>query len=144
MSRLIALLAVLLFFAGCSRPVTRTSEVVAVQATKLPLDPADPAWTNAPEHLAKLMPQDLVEPRLMHASTPEVLVRSLTNGVDIAFRLEWADAAVNDLPGPGRFLDACAIQIPRKIEPNAPDPQMGQTARTVEVTNLASGLAGVR
>jgi hypothetical protein len=133
--RLLApILLVLALFAGsCGRGVERTNEVVAVRAEKIPLDPADPAWNNAPEHAAKLLVQDLVDPRLMKPSTPEVLARALTNGADIAFRLSWTDAVRNDLPGPGRFLDACAIQIPAKIEPDLPDPQMGQSGKPVEI-----------
>src|SRR4026208_2394360 len=89
-----------LFLAGCRPSAVRTLEVVAARADKLSLDPNDPTWNGAPEHAAKLLPQDLVEPRLLKASTPELLVRSLTNGVDIGFRLEWPDATLDDLPGP--------------------------------------------
>ena len=127
------LVALALFAGSCGRGVERTNEVVAVRVETIPLDPADPAWNNAPEHTAKLLVQDLVDPRLMKPSAPEVLVRALTNSADIAFRLSWTDPAQNDLPGPGRFLDACAIQIPAKIEPDLPDPQMGQSGKPVEI-----------
>lgn len=119
--------------AGCHRAPVRTSEVVTVPASKVPVSPADAAWDSAPEHLAKLQLQDLVDPRLLKPSTAEVRVRSLNNGTDVAFRLEWMDATVNDLPGPARYLDGCAIQIPEKIEPNPPDPQMGQAGHPVEI-----------
>ena len=128
------LIAASLFLGACGRTAPRTNEVVAVSAQKLPLEPEDPAWKQVPEYAAKLLPQDLVEPRLMKPSTPEVLVRSLTNGAEIAFRLEWTDTAQNDLPGPSRFLDGCAIQLPAKIEADLPDPQMGQAGKPVEVT----------
>ncbi len=128
------LIALLLSCAACTRAPQRTNEVVAISTQKLALDPQDPVWQQAPEYAAKLLPQDLVEPRLLKPSTPEVLVRALTNGSEIAFRLEWADAAQNDLPGPARFLDACAVQLPVKIEPELPDPQMGQSGKPVEIT----------
>jgi len=128
------LIAAPLFFGACGRNIPYTNEVVAIPAQKLPLEPADSAWQQAPEYAAKLLPQDLVEPRLMKPSTPEVLVRSLTNGTEIAFRLEWADAARNDLPGPSQFLDACAVQVPAKMETDLPDPQMGQSGKPVEIT----------
>jgi hypothetical protein len=70
----------------------------------------------------------------MTPSTPELLVRSLTDGSRIAFRLEWPDADQSDTPGPSRMVDACAVQIPEKIEKNPPDPQMGQSGKTVQVT----------
>lgn len=121
--------------AGACRPAPGTvPEVIAVRAATLPDDPADPAWAGAPEHVAPLLLQDLVEPRLMKASTPEVRVRALTNGTQIAFRLEWADAGADDLPGAGRFPDGCAIQLPQKTDVTAPDPQMGQTGRGVQIT----------
>lgn len=123
----------LLGASGCRRATVTTTEVVAVPAKTLSLDPADSAWEDAPEHVAKLLLQDLVEPRLMDASTPEVRVRALTSEGEAAFRLQWPDATTNDLPGPARFIDACAVQVPVKIEPNVPAPQMGETGKSVEI-----------
>jgi hypothetical protein len=119
---------------ACRPAPVATPEVVAVRAAALPDRPNDAAWQAAPEHLAKLLLQDLVEPRLMTASTPEVRVRALTNGSEIAFRVEWPDADVNDLPGAGRFADGCAVQVPQKLEVAAPDPQMGQVGRGVQIS----------
>ena len=124
----------LLFAAACRGPAPRTLEVVAVPAAAIPADPGDRAWQDAPEYAAKLLPQDLVEPRLMKPSTAEVLVRAVTSGDQIAFRLQWADPAQDDLPGASQFLDACAIQIPTKIEPDLPDPQMGTPGKPVEIS----------
>ncbi|MCW5970404.1 MAG: hypothetical protein KIT57_18025 [Blastocatellales bacterium] len=119
--------------AGCRSAVQITAEVVAVPAAGIPERPDDSAWNSAPEHAAKLLLQDLVEPRLMQASTAEVRVRAITSGQEIAFRLEWMDATKNDLPGPAHFMDACAVQIPVVIDANAPDPQMGQQGKPVEI-----------
>ncbi len=118
---------------GCRTVAPTASEVVAVKLAKLPASPTDPAWNSAPEYTAKLLLQDLVDPRLMKASTQEVRVRAASNGPEVAFRLSWADPIVDDLPGPGRFLDGCAIQIPRVLEANPPDPQMGQAGKTVDI-----------
>jgi hypothetical protein len=126
--------AVTLAAAGaCRRPPTPTLEVVAIRTPALPADPLDRAWEAAPEHVARLLLQDLVEPRLMTPSTPEVRVRALANGGEIALRLQWADAAADDRPGPGQFPDACAVQFPQRAQPDLPDPQMGQAGRVVEV-----------
>jgi DMSO reductase family type II enzyme heme b subunit len=124
----------LLGVAGCKKTPPPVNEVVAVSSARLPLDPNDSAWEGAPEHVAKLIPQDLVEPRLMKPSTPEVGVRALANGSEIAFRLHWVDPVKNDLPGAGRFIDACAVQLPKNAEKEPPDPQMGETQRPVEIT----------
>jgi hypothetical protein len=127
-------LALLVSFPACRRPPRPVNEVVAISSTEVPLDPAAKAWDRAPEHTARLLLQDLVEPRLLTPSTPEVKVRALTSGATLAFRLEWADPSASDLPGPGRFVDACAVQIPQSVGPEPPDPQMGNAGRPVEVT----------
>jgi DMSO reductase family type II enzyme heme b subunit len=136
LSRLLLVLALfgLLAVSGCRKAVATTTEVVAVPSQALPAAPNDAAWDSAPEHPAKLLLQDLVEPRLMKASTAEVRVRAITNGTEVAFRLEWEDKTQNDLPGPARFMDACAVQVPTMLEANVPDPQMGGQGKTVEVT----------
>ncbi len=118
---------------GCRRATVLTPEVVAVTAKQLPTDPGDPAWDKVSEHVAKLVLQDLVEPRLMEASTPEVHVRAITDGTEVAFRLQWADPTINDAPGPMHFLDACAVQVPSKVEANVPAPQMGEAGKPVEI-----------
>jgi len=129
-----SILVVVLFAAACSKAPKTVTEVVAVTSAKLPALPTDSAWDNAPEHVAKMVPQDLVDPRLMTPSTPEVKVRSVTNGSEIAFRLEWTDTSKSDMPGPAKMIDACAIQIPEKIEKDLPEPQMGQEGKLVQVT----------
>ena len=119
---------------GCRpAPPPPVNEVVALGADSLPLDPGDAAWQQKPEYLAELVPQDLVEPRLLTPSTLEIRVRALTSGGEIALRLEWVDATVDDTPGPGAFLDGVAIQIPRRLETSPPDPQMGQEGRPVDI-----------
>ncbi len=127
-------LALLVSVPGGRRPPRTVNEVAAVTAAEVPLDPAAKAWDRAPEHVARLLLQDLVEPRLLTPSTPEVRVRALTNGASVAFRLQWLDPSPSDLPGPGRFVDACAVQIPQAVSPEPPDPQMGAAGRRVEIT----------
>lgn len=131
--RRISVVVLLAFAVACRRAAPTATEVVAAHAAKVPISPTDSAWSSAPEHTARLLLQDLVDPRLMKPSTAEVHVRALTSGSEIAFRLSWADPVVNDTPGPGRFLDGCAVQIPKTREPNPPDPQMGQSAKPVEI-----------
>ena len=118
---------------SCRRAPAPVPEVVAIPAAALPDGPADEAWRDAPEHVAALLPQDLVDPRLMAPTTPEVRIRALASRSEIAFRLEWPDGTADDLPGAGRFPDACAVQLPQTADTNAPDPQMGQQGRPVEI-----------
>jgi DMSO reductase family type II enzyme heme b subunit len=119
---------------ACSTAPAPVNEVVAMRVAALPAGPDDAAWNQAPEHAAKMIPQDLVEPRLLKPSTAEVRVRALTSGTTVAFRLEWTDDTKSDRPGPAQMVDACAVQIPRKFDPQPPAPQMGEAGKVVEVT----------
>lgn len=119
---------------ACRSAPAPVADVVALPVAMLPDDPGDFAWNSAPEHVAKLLLQDLVEPRLQAASTPEVRVRALTTGGELALRLAWPDASLDDLPGAGRFPDGCAVQVPQKPSATAPDPQMGMTGNGVAIT----------
>jgi ethylbenzene dehydrogenase len=132
----IAAVAVLVFVAACKGGPAQapSAEVVVVRSAPLPSDPSDAAWGNAPAYTAALVLQDMVEPRLLEPSTDKVQVRALTDGKSIAFRLEWADPTVDDLPGLGRFSDACAVQLPVSTQADVPAPQMGETQRPVEIT----------
>jgi DMSO reductase family type II enzyme heme b subunit len=120
---------------GCRQPVSPPlTNVVVKSATSLPADPTDATWNSAPQYVAKLILQDLVEPRLLTPSTSEVRVRALSDGNSLALRLEWDDASPNDMPTPGKFPDACAIQLPTTTEPTVPAPQMGEVGRPVEIS----------
>lgn len=122
--------------AACAKkPNLSPGEVKAVRAASLAAAPGDPAWSSLPVHVAPLVPQDMVEPRLLKATTPEVRVRAMHDGTNVAFLLEWADATKNDMPGPARFTDACAVQFPATPPArDLPAPQMGEKGRGVEIT----------
>jgi len=128
------ILLCLLCMAACSRAPRTANEVIAIPVRGLPVSPADPAWEDAPELAAAMIPQDLVEPRLLEPSTLSVRVRAASDGAAMALRLEWDDPNKDDVPGPSRMVDACAVQIPVKIEPDLPDPQMGREGKPVQVT----------
>jgi len=126
--------AALLAACGGSSAPPPATEVTAARRTSLAEDPAAAEWAPLPEFRAALLLQDMVEPRLLKASTPDVRVRAMTDGRQVAFRLEWPDATKNDLPGTGRFSDACAVQVPAANEPDVPAPQMGEPGRPVEIS----------
>ena len=120
------------FACGPREPPT-SAEVVAVSRASMPADPADAVWHEAPVHVAPLLLQDMVEPRLLQASTGAVRVQAVTDGARVAFRLEWADTTADDLPLPARFSDACAVQLPTRVQADVPAPQMGEAGRPVEI-----------
>lgn len=123
-----------LLFASCRRTVVTTPDVQVVAAQKLTFDANDSVWNNAPTHGSKLILQDLVEPRLMEASTQEVRVQAVTDGKEIAFRIEWLDETPNDKAAPHGFIDGCAVQLPVQIAESVPAPQMGETGKTVQIS----------
>jgi DMSO reductase family type II enzyme heme b subunit len=121
--------------AGCGQsPPPQVGEVVATRVGTVPADPGDAAWQQAPVHVAALLLQDMVEPRLLKPSTVDVRVQAATDGREIAFRLEWLDPTTDDVALPGRFPDGAAVQVPAELSADAPAPQMGETGRPVEIT----------
>lgn len=132
----LGLAALLLGAASCAKkPNLSPGEVKAVRSAALAASPTDAAWAALPVHVAPLVVQDLVEPRLLKATTPEVRVRAMHDGTTVAFLLDWADATKNDLPGPASFTDACAVQFPAAPPArDLPAPQMGEKGRGVEIT----------
>jgi len=132
----IAGLALIALLAACSGgpPAAPSAEVIAAHRAQVPTDPSDAAWHDAPLYTAALVVQDMVEPRLLEPSTDKVQVRALSDGKSIVFRLEWVDPTDDELPGLGRFSDACAVQLPASIQADVPAPQMGEMQRPVEIT----------
>ncbi len=133
-SSLILAVAVLVLGACGQKPPAPTADVVVASRTTLPIEPTDSAWQDVPVHVSALLLQDMVEPRLLKASTAEIRVRAISDGTRIAFRLEWTDATKDDLPGAARFSDAVAVQLPTTVAADAPAPQMGEKGRPVEIT----------
>ncbi len=124
----------LLLFASCRRAVVLTPDMQVVSAPKISLEANDSVWNNAPTHGSKLILQDLVEPRQMEVTTQEVQVKAITDGKEVAFRIEWLDETQNDMAKPHHFIDGCAVQLPVKIEATVPAPQMGETSKTVQIS----------
>jgi len=131
---LLLILTVLVLAACQKAPPASTAEVLVVNRPSLPSDPTDAAWNEVPVHVAPLILQDMVEPRLLKPSTAEVRVRAITDGTRLALRLEWTDSTKDDLPGPAHFSDACAVQFPAKVAAEMPAPQMGEKGKPVEIT----------
>ena len=112
----------------------QAGEVRALQNATLPKGPDDAAWKNVPFVAVPLIPQDMVEPRLLQPSTADVEVRAVSDGKSIAFRLQWIDATDDDTLKVSHFSDACAVQLPAAVTPDVPAPQMGEMGKSVEIT----------
>ena len=132
---MIAVLA-LVALASCTRaPVQDTQQVAAKLVTQpLPFeDPSSALWNQATEHPAKLMVQDVTEPKLVEPGVALVKVRALHNRDWVVFRLEWSDPTQNLVPVSGRSSDAAALQFPLQQTADVPDPAMGQAGKGVRI-----------
>jgi hypothetical protein len=96
-------------------------------------DPNSKLWNDAPEHPAKLMIQDVTEPKMLDPGISLVKVRALHNNDWVVFRLEWDDATHNLIPQPGTSSDAIAIQFPLQAGADVPDAAMGQQGKAVRI-----------
>jgi len=78
----------------------------------LPLAPDDAAWGKVSPMTIPLSGQVITRPVWPDPSAKALVVRSLHNGRDIAFLLEWQDDSQNDRLTPGTFRDGVAIGLP--------------------------------
>jgi hypothetical protein len=114
----------------------------------LPLDPRSSDWDKAPSLTIPLSSQIIFTPRatvtpLGRSSVRQVDVRSLNNGKQIAFRLEWPDLTDNSakiLEGTGDFRDAAAIQFPAPGGKEQPYFGMGHEGSPVNIWQWKSEL----
>jgi DMSO reductase family type II enzyme heme b subunit len=121
---------------GCSRGPQIDMQQVAAKFVKGELPKGDPAsalWNSATEHPAKLMVQDVTEPRLIEPGVELVRVRALHNGEWVVFRLEWDDPTEDLIPAPNRSCDAAAVQFPLAGGADLPDAAMGQVGKGVRI-----------
>ena len=133
----VAACVALVVVAACTRgPVITPAEVRAIRTTAAPptADPDSPLWDAAPEHPAKLMVQDVTEPRLAKPGVELINVRALHDGATIVFRLEWVDPTKDLIPDVGRSSDAVAVQWPLQPGADVPDAAMGQLGKGVQIS----------
>jgi DMSO reductase family type II enzyme heme b subunit len=109
------------------------TQITVARLASIPANAADASWSGIATTRVPLIPQDMVEPRQLTATTPEVRVRSATDGKRIAFLLEWVDETADDMTKPAQFSDACAVQLPSAATADVPAPQMGEPGKGVEV-----------
>lgn len=81
-------------------------------AGELPAAPEDPAWDKVPVTVIPLSGQVITRPVWPEPSARALNLRSIHNGTEIAFLLEWQDNTKNDRLTPGTFRDGVAIGLP--------------------------------
>src|SRR5690349_7871760 len=78
----------------------------------LPTTPEDAAWAKVPPLTLPLSGQVITRPVWPEPAARALTVRSIHNGTDIAFLLEWQDNTKNDRLTPGTFRDGVAVGLP--------------------------------
>ena len=78
----------------------------------IPAAPEDPAWEKIPPMTLPLSGQVITRPSWPEPSVRALVARSVHNGTEIAFLLEWQDNTKNDRLSPGTFRDGLAIGLP--------------------------------
>ncbi len=79
---------------------------------ELPVTPEDAAWAKVSPMTLPLSGQVITRPVWPEPTARALTVRSLHNGREIAFLLEWQDNTKNDRLTPGTFRDGVAIGLP--------------------------------
>ena len=79
---------------------------------ELPTAPEDSAWAKVSPLTVPLSGQVITRPVWPEPTARALVVRSLHNGTEIAFLLEWQDNTKNDRLTPGTFRDGVAIGLP--------------------------------
>jgi hypothetical protein len=78
----------------------------------LPAAADDPGWGQVAPMTLPLSGQVITRPVWPEPTARALVVRSVHNGTDIAFLLEWQDNTKNDRLTPGTFRDGVAIGLP--------------------------------
>jgi hypothetical protein len=79
---------------------------------ELPTGPEDASWAKVSPMTLPLSGQVITRPVWPEPTARALTVRSLHNGTEIAFLLEWQDNTKNDRLTPGTFRDGIAIGLP--------------------------------
>lgn len=103
-----------------------TSLVCGYRSGEIPLDPASGVWTRRAAFRAPLLKQNMATPNAIELAVPEVRVRALHNGKEVAFHLEWAAPEKSELDAIARFHDAVAVMLGTDPATDAPITMGGQ------------------
>ena len=81
-------------------------------AGNIPGAPEDAAWQQIPPMTLPLSGQVITRPVWPEPAARALGVRSIHNGTELAFLLEWQDNTKNDRLTPGTFRDGAAVGLP--------------------------------
>ncbi len=110
------------------RPGAADKLVAHRHSGALPIDnPNADAWLDLDHFPVTMLMQQITTPHPSELAVPELWVRAMHNGTDIAFHLEWGDTDVNDMDKMVAFRDSVAVQLPVAEEADATAPKTSVT-----------------
>ena len=83
----------------------------------VPTHPSDSAWESVAPLPLPLSGQIITRPVWPEPSARALSIRSIHNGKEVAFLMEWQDATKNESLTPGVFRDGAAIALPLGVAP---------------------------
>ena len=110
-----SLLIVVSILGGSGIPLVSSEGMIIrsrVVEGDLPNAPEDAAWKKVSPMTLPLSGQVITRPVWPEPTARALVVRSVHNGTEIAFLLEWQDNTKNDRLTPGTFRDGVAIGLP--------------------------------
>jgi len=108
-------LALLLGLTWYQVPLVSSQSMVVrahFQEGKVPSHPSDPAWETVTPLPLPLSGQIITRPVWPNPSVRVLSIRSIHNGKEVAFLMEWQDATKNESLTPGVFRDGAAVALP--------------------------------
>lgn len=69
-------------------------------------------WKEAPSVAVQVNPQNMIAPALNAATVKELKVKSIHDGKNIAFLIEWIDSTRDAMVDVAKFSDQLAVQFP--------------------------------
>jgi hypothetical protein len=107
--------------------------IIALQVTKVPLEPSASEWAAASASDISMDPQNITTPRIQEAGVKSLRARALYDAERVGILVEWTDANKQEEIGTvASFRDAVAIQFPS--QPDKPIPYFGMGGPGTPVT----------
>jgi len=94
------------------------------QEGNVPSHPSDPAWETVTPLPLPLSGQIITRPVWPNPSVRVLSIRSIHNGKEVAFFMEWQDATKNETLTPGVFRDGAARGLIRSSSSFVQHPAM--------------------
>jgi len=113
-----------------------TAQPVSIKSEKVSSIPSrevnNVLWNAATATTIMVLPQNITTPKLSVPSVKNLKVKSINDGITVAFLLEWTDSTKDLIVDADKFCDQVAIQLPMKPD-TIPNFMMGNKKGRVHI-----------